>query len=212
MVSAERNPKTKLDAKTFTCFASRSCVISRYRMEWSTMVGEVIAMCLYCTIVEEFVAGKVTTKNIYRCHSKRERPCRVETQKLLWCCSRRVRQFHRPMLSQLNGPLIWPANVTSIRKCCLSCLITSIWWVRDIVKSGSQSFLTVFLKRLFSGCILRLESAFVDFAQTYYKQMAQMVRIHRDQLTTSHQFLKIRHQFKMGFIAEMRFDYSAALK
>lgn len=62
------------------------------------------------------------------------------------------------------------------------------------------------------GCIIRLESAFVDFAQTYYKQMAQQVRLHRDQLTTSHQFLKIRHQFKMGFIAEMRFDFSAALK
>lgn len=62
------------------------------------------------------------------------------------------------------------------------------------------------------GCVLRLESAFVDFAQGYYKQMAQQVRIHRDQLTTSHQFLKIRHQFKLGFIAEIRMDYSAALK
>lgn len=65
---------------------------------------------------------------------------------------------------------------------------------------------------MFSGCVIRLESAFVDFAQAYYKQMAQQVRLHRDQLTTSHQFLKIRHQFKLGFIAEMRFDYSAALK
>ncbi|KAG4077438.1 hypothetical protein HA402_002865 [Bradysia odoriphaga] len=60
--------------------------------------------------------------------------------------------------------------------------------------------------------LMGMSPAFVDFGQSYYKQMTQQVRVHRDQLTTSHQFLKIRHQFKLGFIAEMRFDYSAALK
>lgn len=62
------------------------------------------------------------------------------------------------------------------------------------------------------GYTLRLESAFLEFAQSYYSQMAKQVRVHRDQLTSAHQTLRIRHQFKLGFITEMRLDYNTALK
>lgn len=36
--------------------------------------------------------------------------------------------------------------------------------------------------------------------------------MHRDQLTSAHQGLKIRHQFKLGFFSEMRLDLNSALK
>lgn len=61
------------------------------------------------------------------------------------------------------------------------------------------------------GHILRLESAFLDIAQGYYTLMAKQVKSHRDQIS-GHLTLKIRHQFKLGFISEMRSDLSAALK
>ncbi|XP_075159390.1 trafficking protein particle complex subunit 11 gry [Haematobia irritans] len=62
------------------------------------------------------------------------------------------------------------------------------------------------------GYILRLESAFVDMAQSYYTLMTKRIRTHRDQLTAAHTTLKIRHQFKLGFVAEIRQDFSTALK
>lgn len=42
--------------------------------------------------------------------------------------------------------------------------------------------------------------------------MSKQVRMHRDQLTSSHQGLKIRHQFKLGFFAEMRLDLTTAFQ
>lgn len=42
--------------------------------------------------------------------------------------------------------------------------------------------------------------------------MAKQIRMHRDQLTDAHMALKIRHQFKLGLIAEIRLDHQAALK
>lgn len=57
-----------------------------------------------------------------------------------------------------------------------------------------------------------MESAFLDMAQSYYTLMAKRIRTHRDQLTAAHTTLKIRHQFKLGFVAEMRQDFSTALK
>lgn len=59
---------------------------------------------------------------------------------------------------------------------------------------------------------IRLESAFLELAQSYYTQMAKQIRVHRDQLTNAHMALKIRHQFKLGLIAEIRMDYNIALK
>lgn len=63
-----------------------------------------------------------------------------------------------------------------------------------------------------SGYTLRLESGFLEQAQSYYAQSSKQVRMHRDQLTSSHLELKIRHQFKLGFYAEMRIDLNTALK
>ncbi|XP_055608810.1 trafficking protein particle complex subunit 11 isoform X2 [Uranotaenia lowii] len=60
--------------------------------------------------------------------------------------------------------------------------------------------------------ILRLQSAFLELAQSYYTQMMKQIRLHRDQLTDSHQILKIRHQFKLGFISELKLDQSNALR
>jgi hypothetical protein len=62
------------------------------------------------------------------------------------------------------------------------------------------------------GNVLRLESAFLELAQSYYTQMAKQVRLHRDQLTNAHLTLKIRHQFKLGFVSELKLDFSTALK
>lgn len=62
------------------------------------------------------------------------------------------------------------------------------------------------------GYTLRLESAFLELAQSYYAQMSRQIRLHREQLTSSHQNLKIRHLFKLGFVSEMRMDFNNALK
>uniref|UniRef100_A0A1B0G1W3 Trafficking protein particle complex subunit 11 n=1 Tax=Glossina morsitans morsitans TaxID=37546 RepID=A0A1B0G1W3_GLOMM len=62
------------------------------------------------------------------------------------------------------------------------------------------------------GCTMRLEAAFLDMAQSYYALMSKRIRAHRDQLTAAHVTLKIRHQFKLGFVAEIRQDLSTALK
>lgn len=62
------------------------------------------------------------------------------------------------------------------------------------------------------GHIFRLQSAFLELAQSYYTQMMKQIRLHREQLTDSHQILKIRHQFKLGFISELKLDQSNALR
>lgn len=63
-----------------------------------------------------------------------------------------------------------------------------------------------------TGYTYRLESSFLELAQSYYTQMAKQIRLHRDQLSDAHMALKIRHQFKLGMIAEIRMDTQAALK
>lgn len=63
------------------------------------------------------------------------------------------------------------------------------------------------------GYTYRLEASFLELTQSYYTQMAKQIRLHRDQLTDmAHMALKIRHQFKLGIIAEIRMDHAAALK
>uniref|UniRef100_A0A182NIX3 Trafficking protein particle complex subunit 11 n=1 Tax=Anopheles dirus TaxID=7168 RepID=A0A182NIX3_9DIPT len=62
------------------------------------------------------------------------------------------------------------------------------------------------------GHIFRLQSAFLELAQAYYTQMMKQIRLHRDQLTDAHTMLKIRHQFKLGFISELKLDQSNALR
>lgn len=61
------------------------------------------------------------------------------------------------------------------------------------------------------GHIMRLESAFLEIAQNYYSALMKQVKSHRDQIA-DYPTLKIRHQFKLGFISEMRNDLSTALK
>ncbi|XP_053673204.1 trafficking protein particle complex subunit 11 [Anopheles nili] len=62
------------------------------------------------------------------------------------------------------------------------------------------------------GHIFRLQSAFLELAQSYYAQVMKQIRLHRDQLTDAHTVLKIRHQFKLGFISELKLDQSNALR
>lgn len=60
------------------------------------------------------------------------------------------------------------------------------------------------------GYTIRLESAFLELAQSFYIGMLKNYRSH--QTTSHHQTLKVRHQFKMGFISELRLDLPTALK
>lgn len=57
---------------------------------------------------------------------------------------------------------------------------------------------------------IRLESAFLELAQSFYIGMLKNYRSH--QTGSHHQTLKVRHQFKMGFISELRLDLPTALK
>jgi hypothetical protein len=63
------------------------------------------------------------------------------------------------------------------------------------------------------GYALRLESAFYEFAQTYYQNEIKNVRSHKEHLNkNSHQYLFVRHQFKMGFLHELKQDIHTAHK
>lgn len=53
----------------------------------------------------------------------------------------------------------------------------------------------------------RLETAFYQLAQNFYHHEYRIIRSHRDQLNkTVHQYLFVRHQFKMGFLNELKQD------
>ncbi|XP_063973800.1 trafficking protein particle complex subunit 11 isoform X3 [Diachasmimorpha longicaudata] len=55
------------------------------------------------------------------------------------------------------------------------------------------------------GYTSRLESAFYDLAQNFYHHHHRLVKSHKDQLSkTSHQYLFVRHQFKIAFLNELR--------
>ncbi|XP_022117292.2 trafficking protein particle complex subunit 11 [Pieris rapae] len=63
------------------------------------------------------------------------------------------------------------------------------------------------------GYIIRLENAFYDIAQNYYHHETKNIKQHRDHLNkTTHQYLFVRHQFKLGFLNEMKQDFSTAHK
>lgn len=57
---------------------------------------------------------------------------------------------------------------------------------------------------------IRLESAFLELAQSFYIGLLKNYR--SNQTSSHHQTLKVRHQFKMGFISELRLDLATALK
>lgn len=61
------------------------------------------------------------------------------------------------------------------------------------------------------GYIVRLENAFYDIAQNYYHHETKNIKQHRDHLNkTSHQYLFVRHQFKLGYLNELKQDLSRA--
>lgn len=63
------------------------------------------------------------------------------------------------------------------------------------------------------GYITRLEGAFNDLAQGFYHLEYRNVKGHRDQLNkTTHQYLFVRHQFKMGFFNELKHEHHTAQK
>lgn len=63
------------------------------------------------------------------------------------------------------------------------------------------------------GYILRLENAFYDIAQNYYHHETKNIKQHRDHLNkTTHQYLFVRHQFKLGYLNELKQDLSTAHK
>ncbi|XP_053614976.1 trafficking protein particle complex subunit 11 [Plodia interpunctella] len=63
------------------------------------------------------------------------------------------------------------------------------------------------------GYIVCLENAFYDIAQNYYHHETKTIKQHRDHLNkTTHQYLFVRHQFKLGFLNELKQDLSTAHK
>ncbi|KOB67024.1 Uncharacterized protein OBRU01_20427 [Operophtera brumata] len=63
------------------------------------------------------------------------------------------------------------------------------------------------------GYIVRLENAFYDIAQNYYHHETKNIKQHRDHLNkTTHQYLFVRHQFKLGYLNELKQDLSTAHK
>lgn len=63
------------------------------------------------------------------------------------------------------------------------------------------------------GYTLRLENAFLELSQNYYHNEAKIIKTHKEQLTKNiHQYLYIRHQFKIGFLFELKQDIQTALK
>ncbi|PSN35312.1 Trafficking protein particle complex subunit 11 [Blattella germanica] len=57
------------------------------------------------------------------------------------------------------------------------------------------------------GYTHRLENAFYDLAQNYYHHETRNIKSHRDHLNkTTHQYLFVRHLFKMGFLNELKQD------
>ena len=64
-----------------------------------------------------------------------------------------------------------------------------------------------------NGYISRLENAFYELAQNYYHQEIRGVKAHRDYLNkTTHLYLFVRHQFKAGFLNELKRDLHAGYK
>ncbi|XP_023290786.1 trafficking protein particle complex subunit 11 isoform X2 [Orussus abietinus] len=63
------------------------------------------------------------------------------------------------------------------------------------------------------GYVSRLESALYELSRSFYYHEYHVVKAHRDQLNkTTHQYLFVRHQFKMGFLNELRQDQHIAYK
>ncbi|KAK2574270.1 Trafficking protein particle complex subunit 11 [Acropora cervicornis] len=63
------------------------------------------------------------------------------------------------------------------------------------------------------GYTIRLENAFYDLSQSYYHGECRRVKAHKEFLNKgTHQFLLVRHQFKVAFFNELRQDPHSAIK
>lgn len=63
------------------------------------------------------------------------------------------------------------------------------------------------------GYTIRLENTFFEFCQNYYYNCAKNVKLHKDHLNkNTHQYLFVRHQFKMAFFNELKQDIQSAHK
>ena len=63
------------------------------------------------------------------------------------------------------------------------------------------------------GYTIRLENALTEISGGFYLTELKAVKSHKDFLNkTNHQLLFIRHQFKIAFHHEMRYDPQAAIK
>lgn len=63
------------------------------------------------------------------------------------------------------------------------------------------------------GYTIRLENAFFEFCQNYYHGHVKNVKMHKEHLNkNSHQYLYVRHQFKMAFFNELKQDIHTAHK
>lgn len=63
------------------------------------------------------------------------------------------------------------------------------------------------------GYAVRLENTFYELSQGYYGSEAKVIKGHREYLNkNTHQYLMVRHQFKMGFLNELKQDIHAAHK
>ncbi|XP_025415995.1 trafficking protein particle complex subunit 11 isoform X2 [Sipha flava] len=63
------------------------------------------------------------------------------------------------------------------------------------------------------GYAIRLENAFYDLAQNYYQHQIRAVKLKLENLSkTSHQYLIVRYEFKIGFYNELKQDHHNAHK
>ena len=77
---------------------------------------------------------------------------------------------------------------------------------------GEQLFPLPHTERMMD-CILKIEVSFMDQAMLYYAHRIKTVRAHKDLLSRpTHLSLFVRHQFKIGFLSEIKKDLSGALK
>ncbi|KAF6197969.1 hypothetical protein GE061_007714 [Apolygus lucorum] len=61
------------------------------------------------------------------------------------------------------------------------------------------------------GFTAKLESAFYDLAKSYYQHEIRQIKQHREHLNKkNHQYLYVRHHFKIGFFCELRQDLVTA--
>lgn len=63
------------------------------------------------------------------------------------------------------------------------------------------------------GYAVRLEAAFYDLAHAFYQAEIRHIKSHREHLIKlNHQYLIVRHQFKMAFLNELKQDNDTAHK